>query len=165
MLTGWPALLDALTLAHIVGDLAAVTHMVAERHAAPATAAYHQALQQCGSFPRGAATPIFAQGLRRFAQPSLILLVVFPRQIAGMHVGHNQPFRLGLGTTGAVPWPGHPLAATAKHKGAGIAWVMQDLQSPTVAECAPDQLALVRTAPSPPRELQLLRAKGLDDRR
>src|SRR5437867_3658266 len=77
----------------------------------------------------------------------------------------NQPFRLGLRTAGAMPWPRHPLAATPKHKGAGIARVMQDLQGPAVTKRGPDELALVRATPQTARELQLLRSKGFDDRR
>src|SRR6516165_2429643 len=77
-------MLDALFLAHVVGDRASLSQVIADGHPLPAEPTQHQSLEQRRPFSRWPLAPVAATGLGVFPQRLLVALVPVPGDVSDM---------------------------------------------------------------------------------
>jgi hypothetical protein len=78
--------LDAVTLADVLGHEAVLTRVVSDRHSAPADATDYQTLQQRGAFAWRTLATVCPDGLRVFAKALQILFILLPGDVAGVSI-------------------------------------------------------------------------------
>src|SRR6266581_6735897 len=84
-------MLDPILLAHIVGHETWAAAVIPNRHASSADATEDQPLQQGRAFTRRTLPTIVTVRLCILAEAALVLLVLFPGDVAGVHAGQQDP--------------------------------------------------------------------------
>jgi hypothetical protein len=77
---------DTVALTDVLGHEALLARVVSNRHPAPAEATDHQALQQRWALARGTLSAVGSDGMCVFLKTPEILLVLLPRDVAGMSI-------------------------------------------------------------------------------
>ena len=118
--------------------------MITDGHPSAADAANNQALQQSWAFSRRAFATVLAERVCIFAEATLIVVVLLPRDVTGMRTGNHQPlvpwhFRARLTSVDLLS---DVSAAVSKH--ACIAGVVQDLEHTAVREFRPHKVPFAR---------------------
>ena len=135
-------LLHALFLTNVVGTQATAALMITQRHAPAAIAANNQALEQGGTFPGRPALSLNGTRLLVVFQAILIFLKFLPADIAGMGVlDQNRPFLTRQTDTVPSPLRIFPGTVFSETKRSGVTRIVQSIQSLTVMQRLPDQLA------------------------
>jgi hypothetical protein len=121
-------MLNAFSLAHLIGDLTSTTVVVANRHSSAANATQYQSLEQSRTFPRWTFPTIMAEGLRILPQSSLILFVLLPRDVPRVNAGQQDPLLSGNDLARFFALYRLANASPPVNKGTRITWVVQHLQ-------------------------------------
>ena len=152
---GGPAVLDAVALAHVVGDLGGAAGVVADGHPQPAAAADDEALQQGGTLsgrPGGAVAAVRG-GVGR--QPGDVGLVLVESDVSGVGAGDEAgPLVAGELAGGGLPAGPDLVGGPAVGERACVAGVVQHPQHGVVAQRLPVGLALAGSFLVPPGEGQ-----------
>ena len=118
--------------------------VVADRHAFTASSTDHKPLQQCRTLACWSTAPLGAPGERIALHALAVRLVLFPGNVAGMHVAQQNPLLAWHQTRADLAIGQMALFGATEDEGAGIARIVDDLPRTTVQQLGPDQLALVR---------------------
>jgi hypothetical protein len=78
--------LDAVTLADVLGHEAVLTRVVSDRHAAPADATDYQTLQQSGALAWRTLATVCSDSLRVFTEAQEVLFILLPGDVAGVSI-------------------------------------------------------------------------------
>ena len=112
---------DSFALTKILRPQPAVADVIANRHALATAATEDQSLQQCWPFAGRALAPVTSHRLCTFVKALLILLVVFPGQIAGVGSRNQRlPFILRELYNGETAVHGFANMASSIYKGSCI---------------------------------------------
>ena len=157
--------LDVVVGAAVVGHERVAALVIADGHPSSAASADREALQQRGSFAGGAGAAVGAVGIGVGGEQLLVLLKLFPGEIAGVCVvDQADPLLAWELPCGGAPVRGLAGPALSIDERAGIARVVQGAQHPPVRQLVPCQLTLAFSFADPAGEPEPVAVEGVDDR-
>src|SRR3984893_16503761 len=157
MLADWFPMFDALALAHVIRNQLLAAAVISHGHALATAAADQQSLQQSGAFPRRTSTAVFAIRLAGVAEAALVLLILFPVDIAGVR-SPNQHFPFFSWYRFDDPVAFHSFAhmRSSVNESARVSGIVEDAQRPAMFQPAPYHVPLVCSGMDMPWKLQSL---------
>jgi hypothetical protein len=152
---GGAAVLDAVALAHVGGNLLVAAVVVADGHPVAAAAADDEALQQGGAFPGRAGGAVAAAGGSVGREPGGVGLVLVQGDVSGAGAGdEGGPLVAGELAGGALPAGPGLVGGPAVGERACVAGVVQHSQYRVVAQRPPVDLVLAGSFAVAPGEGQ-----------
>jgi hypothetical protein len=156
--------LDVVVGAAIVGHERVAALVIADGHASSAASADHESLQQRWAFAGGSGGAVGAVRIGVCCQQLLVVLELFPGQIAGVRVVDQAgPLLAWELSGGGAPVRSLARPALSIDERAGIAGVVQGAKDPPVRQLVPCQLAFAWPFADPAGEPQPVAVKRIDN--